>query len=204
MKKTILILFSALLLSGCTGNPVKEVEQMVEAIVRDVVKTTECILLFGCEPEAETYKPEAETYKPKAETYKPKAETYKPKAETYKPKAKTYKQRTGGSPWLMEVIENGHTIQISGVVNLVGGRKDEFNLVNNSGRKVCSGRFDFIEDGSKGNISISCFDGRINGDGEVFRTEYNKDLRMYSGAALIKTPTGEMRIIYGPNALKIK
>jgi hypothetical protein len=197
MKKTILILFSALLLSGCTGNPIKELEQRIETGVSDIVKIAECILLFGCEPKAETYKPKAKTYKPKAKTYKPRAETYKPKAETYK-------QRTGGSPWLMEVIENGHTIQISGVVNLVGGRKDEFNLVNNSGRKVCSGRFDFIEDGSKGNISISCFDGRINGDGEVFRTEYDKDLRMYSGAALIKTPTGEMRIIYGPNALKIK
>jgi hypothetical protein len=176
MKKTILILFSALLLSGCTGNPVKEVEQRIEIGISDIRRVAECILLFGCEP----------------------------KAETYKPKAKTYKQRTGGSPWLMEVIENGQTIQISGVVNLVGGRKDEFNLVNDSGRKVCSGRFDFIEDGSKGDISISCFDGRINGDGEVFRTEYDKDLRMYSGAALIKTPTGEMRIIYGPNALKIK
>jgi hypothetical protein len=192
MKKIILILFSALLLSGCTGNPIKEVEQMVEAIVRDVVKTTECILLFGCEPEAETYKPKAETYKPKAETYKPKAEVYK------------QYNGNGGSPWAMEVVENGQTIQISGVVNLVGDRKDEFNLVNDSGRKVCSGRFDFIEDGSKGGISISCFDGRINGDGEVFRTEYDKDLRMYSGAALIKTPTGEMRIIYGPNALKVK
>jgi hypothetical protein len=197
MKKTILILFSTLLLSGCTGSPIKEVEQRIEIGISDIRRVAECILLFGCEPKAETYKP-------KAETYKPKAKTYKPKAKTYKPKAKTYKQRTGGSPWMMEVIENGQTIQISGVVNLVGGRKDEFNLVNDSGRKVCSGRFDFIEDGSKGDISISCFDGRINGDGEVFRTEYNKDLRMYSGAALIKTPTGEMRIIYGPNALKIK
>ena len=176
MKKIILILSSVFLLSGCTGNPVKEVEKMVEEIVVDVVNTTECILLFGCEPEAETYKPEAETYK----------------------------QYTEGSPWVMEVIENDQTIQISGMVNLVEGGKDEFNLVNDSGRKVCSGRFDFVEDGSKGDISISCFDGRINGDGKVFRTEYDKDLRMYSGTALIKTSTGEMRIIYGPNALKVK
>ena len=178
MKKTILILFSALLLSGCTGNPIKEVEQRIEIGISDIRRVAECILLFGCEP----------------------------KAETYKPRAETYKQLNGGSPWVMEIIENGQTIQrpFSGIVNLVGDRKDEFNLVNDSGRKVCSGRFDFIEDGSKGDISISCFDGRINGDGEVFRTEYNKDLRMYSGAALIKTPTGEMRIIYGPNALKIK
>jgi len=183
MKKIILILSSVFLLSGCTGNPVKEVEKMVEEIVVDVVNTTECILLFGCEPEAETYKPEAETYKPEAETYK---------------------QYTEGSPWVMEVIENDQTIQISGMVNLVEGGKDEFNLVNDSGRKVCSGRFDFVEDGSKGDISISCFDGRINGDGKVFRTEYDKDLRMYSGTALIKTSTGEMRIIYGPNALKVK
>jgi len=190
MKKTILILFSALLLSGCTGNPIKELEQRIETGVSDIVKIAECILLFGCEP--------------KAETYKPKAKTYKPKAKTYKPKAEAYKQNNGGSPWVMKVIESGQTIQISGIVNLVGDRKNEFNLVNDSGRKVCSGRFDFIKDGSKGDISISCFDGRINGDGEVFRTEYNKDLRMYSGAALIKTPTGEMRIIYGPNALKIK
>ena len=175
---------SVLLLSGCTGNPIKEVKQMVETGVSDIIKIAECILVFGCEPEAETYKPEAETYKPEAEVYK-------------------QYNRNGGSPWVMEVVENGQTIQISGIVNLVGDRKDEFNLVNDSGRKVCSGRFDFIEDGSRGDISISCFDGRINGDGEVFRTEYNKDLRMYSGAALIKTPTGEMRIIYGPNALRV-
>ena len=118
--------------------------------------------------------------------------------------ANTYKQHTGSFPWVMEVVESGQTIKISGMVNLVGDRQEEFNLVNDSGRKVCSGRFDFGKGGSKGDISISCFDGRVSGDGEVLRAEYNKDLRMYSGTALIKTQGGEMKVIYGPNALKAK
>ena len=104
----------------------------------------------------------------------------------------------------MEVVESGQTIKISGMVNLVGNKQERFNLINDSGRKVCSGRFDFGEGGSKGDISLSCFGGKINGDGEVMRAEYNKDLRMYSGTALIKTQKGEMRVLYGPNALKAK
>jgi len=115
-----------------------------------------------------------------------------------------YKQHTGSFPWVMEVDEGGQTIKISGMVNLVGDRQEKFNLVNDSGRNVCSGQFDFGDGGSKGDISLSCFDGRINGDGEVLRAEYNEDLRMYSGTALIKTPKGEMRVVYGPNALKIR
>ena len=90
------------------------------------------------------------------------------------------------------------------MVSLVGDKQERFNLVNDSGRNVCSGRFDFNKGGSKGDISLSCFYGKINGDGEVLRAEYNKDLRMYSGTALIKTQKGEMRVVYGPNALKIK
>jgi hypothetical protein len=118
--------------------------------------------------------------------------------------ANTYKQHTGSFPWVMEVAEGEQTIKISGMVNLIGDRQERFDLVNDSGRKVCSGRFDFGEGGSEGDISLSCFDGRINGDGKVLRVEYNKDLRMYSGTALIKTKKGEMRVVYGPNALKIK
>lgn len=118
--------------------------------------------------------------------------------------ANTYKQHSGSFPWVMEVVEGEQTIKISGMVNLVGDKQERFNLVNDSGRKVCSGRFDFGKGGSKGDISLSCFDGRINGDGEVLRAEYNKDLRMYSGTALIKTKKGEMRVVYGPNALNIK
>lgn len=118
--------------------------------------------------------------------------------------ANTYKQHTGSFPWVMEVAEGEQTIKISGMVNLVGDKQERFNLVNDSGRKVCSGRFDFGEGGSEGSISLNCFDGKINGDGKVLRAEYNKDLRMYSGTALIKTKKGEMRVVYGPNALKIK
>jgi len=116
----------------------------------------------------------------------------------------TYKQHTGSFPWVMEVAEGDQTIKISGMVNLVGDSQEKFNLTNNSGRKVCSGRFDFGKGGSKGNVSINCFNGRVTGSGDIIRAEYNKDLRMYSGTALIKTKKGEMRVVYGPNALKIK
>ena len=116
----------------------------------------------------------------------------------------SYKQHAGSFPWVMEVVESGQTIKISGMVSLVGDKQERFNLVNDSGRKVCTGRFDFGEGGSEGDISLNCFDGKINGDGKVLRAEYNKDLRMYSGTALIKTKKGEMRVVYGPNALKIK
>ena len=116
--------------------------------------------------------------------------------------ANAYKQHTGSFPWLMEVTEGNQTIKISGMVDLVGETQEKFNLINDSGREVCSGRFDFGKGGSKGGISLDCFDGKIGGDGEVLRAEYNKDLRMYSGTALIKTKRGEMRAIYGPNALK--
>ena len=124
--------------------------------------------------------------------------------DTFFYNANTYKQHTGSFPWVMEVVESDQTIKISGMVSLVGDKQERFNLVNDSGRNVCSGRFDFNKGGSKGDISLSCFDDKINGDGEVLRAEYNKDLRMYSGTALIKTQKGEMRVVYGPNALKIK
>ena len=116
----------------------------------------------------------------------------------------TYKQHTGSFPWVMEVAEGSQTIKISGMVNLVGDSQEKFNLTNDSGHKVCSGRFDFGKGGSKGNVSINCFNGRVTGSGDIIRAEYNKDLRMYSGTALIKTKKGEMRVVYGPNALKIK
>jgi hypothetical protein len=289
MKKTILILFSALLLSGCTGNPIKD----LDTAVSDVIKTTECIFAFGCKPEAEAYrvslpysmddqvwmvndliksymkkrKPASDNFirevrdiklvnkwldkdsnKSKAifaidpqsckDSYRHASWNFKTDLaamtrakqgcdktakktnqllgkdckcrlvalnDTFFYGANTYKQHAGSFPWLMEVVESGQTTKkIFGMVSLVGDKQQEFNLVNDSGLKFCSGRFDFGKGGSKGDISISCFDGRINGDGEILRAEYDKDLRMYSGIALIKTQNGEMRVIYGPNALKIK
>jgi hypothetical protein len=290
MKKTALVLFWILLLSGCTSNPIKKVNNMIGEGVSDVIKTAECILVFGCDPEAAAYiaplpysmddqawnindliKPYMRKRKPASDSFisgirnikfvndwldkgskKSKAifainpqsckDSYRYASwnfrtdlaaikrakkgcdeaakktneqldknckcrlialnDTFFYGVNSYKQHTGSFPWVMEVAESGQTIKISGMVDLVGDRQEKFDLVNDSGRKVCSGKFDFGEGGSKGDISINCFDGRVNGDGEVLRTEYDKDLRMYSGTALIHTQKGEMRVIYGPNALK--
>ena len=48
MKKNIFIIFGVLLLSGCTNNPIREVNNMLETGVK-------CILALGCES-AEAYR----------------------------------------------------------------------------------------------------------------------------------------------------
>jgi len=287
MKKNIFIIFGVLLLSGCTNNPIREVNNMLETGVK-------CILSLGCES-AEAYrvslpysmdepawsinsliKPYMNKRKPAQDSFineirnikfidewldrdsnyskamfaiDPRSckDSYRYASWNFKTdltaisKAKdgcdkaaqktndqlekdckcrlvalndtffygfnSYKQHAGSFPWVMEVIENGQNIKISGMVELVGDGQERFNLVNDSGRKVCSGKFDFgngTGTGSKGDISISCFDGRVKGSGEVLRAEYDAGLRMYSGTALMHTQKGEMRVIYGPDALKIK
>jgi len=118
----------------------------------------------------------------------------------------SYKPHIDEMPWFMEVVEGGNLSRVSGMATGLSGniKVDGFSFNNKSGRKVCTGKFDFHGGGSKGDITINCFNGRLTGKGKVIKTEYDEDLRMYSGTALVKIDTGEMRIVYGPNALKIK
>lgn len=116
----------------------------------------------------------------------------------------TYKQHLGSFPFVMQVNQNGQTIKIKGMATDIGRKGDgSFNFRNDTGNKVCSGNYSFYDNGSIGSINLNCFDGIVTGKGEIIKKEYDKDLRMYSGVASVKTGDTDMYIIYGPDSLNI-
>jgi len=125
--------------------------------------------------------------------------------DTYFYDIETYKQHAGSFPYLMHVKQDGKVVKIRGMATDIGRQGDgSFNLKNDRGNQVCSGKYSYKNNGSKGKVSLSCFNGLVSGKGEIIKTEYDRDLRMYSGTASVKTDDAEIYVIYGPDSLNAK
>ena len=112
--------------------------------------------------------------------------------------ADEYQSHASNFPWIMEVKEGAEVIKVKGMAELSSDQRS-FKLLNDNGVESCKGSVRFNDGAATGNINIDCFNGKIIGEGEIVRKEFNKELKLYSGSAFMKTPNGEMRVIYGPN-----
>ena len=103
-------------------------------------------------------------------------------------------------PMVLEVTESGKSSRLMGTIKgISGAQNDDFLFFNNSGIKVCSGKFNLNKSKSRGNVSLNCFNGKFHGTGKVLRSSYDDYMKTYSGAGLIKTPTTQIRMLYGPD-----
>jgi|SaaInlStandDraft_7_1057024.scaffolds.fasta_scaffold71904_2 hypothetical protein len=108
-------------------------------------------------------------------------------------------------PMVLEVTESGRTFKLSGIVkDILGNQNDVFGFFNDSGIKVCSGEFNLNRSKSRGSVSLNCFNGKFSGTGEVLSSSYNESQGTYSGVGLIKTPSTQIRMLYGPNVSSIE
>ena len=125
--------------------------------------------------------------------------------DTYFYDIEIYEQHVGSFPYLMQVKQDGKVVKIRGMATDIGRQGNgSFNLKNDKGKHVCSGRYNFHDNGSRGPINLNCFNGLVSGKGEIIKTEYDKDLRMYSGTASVKTEGADIYVIYGPDSLNAK
>ena len=104
-----------------------------------------------------------------------------------------YKRHAASFPWLM-LLEDGSRVKGHA---LMSNNQESYVLTNSKGIEICKGTVKFNQ-GSRGEVTIECYDGKLRGSGEATRIEFNKELRMYSGLANIKSNAGIIKVYYGP------
>ena len=113
----------------------------------------------------------------------------------------------GSVPYLPMVGQinsgDGSTLEIKGLVEskTIGASASSFQLKGPDGQIMCNGQFD-IRQKAKGDLTMSCFGGEIRGRGEFVHKEFDTELRVWNGTAIIQLSDGaEMLVVYGRDAL---
>ncbi|WP_419798962.1 MAG: hypothetical protein ACNI26_04660 [Terasakiella sp.] len=98
---------------------------------------------------------------------------------------------------MIQVNEQGKTQDILGyiVASKRAGRNQPVSFYNQNDRKVCEGQYHIRPHFSKGELDVSCFNGRIRGSGEFFIAGHRNG-RTY-GTAVVRMPTSHFRLVYG-------
>lgn len=98
---------------------------------------------------------------------------------------------------------DGTEIELKGLIEVIDAGRDmsPIEIKNGEGKTLCSGRYD-IRERAKGRIELSCFESTLKGSGEFVNTDFDTELRIPSGTALINFQKGEtLKIIFGRDAL---
>jgi len=98
---------------------------------------------------------------------------------------------------------DGSALEIKGLVEsqTIGASSSSFQLKGPDGQIMCNGQFD-IRQKAKGDLTLSCFGGEVRGRGEFVHKEFDTELRVWNGTAVIQLSDGaEMLVVYGRDAL---
>lgn len=98
---------------------------------------------------------------------------------------------------MIQVSEQGKTQDILGyiVASKQAGRNQPVVFYNQNDRKICDGQYHISPHSRRGELDVSCFNGRIRGSGE-FLIAGHRNGRTY-GTAVVRTPTSHFRLVYG-------
>jgi len=108
-------------------------------------------------------------------------------------------------PAVLEVVENDNTVRLNGVIKGISGEKsDDFTFHNNSGIKVCSGKFSLNRSKTKGRLSINCFNGKFSGSGKILSIYYNQSRGEFTGACEISSNKAKIKMLFGPNIKEVE
>lgn len=75
------------------------------------------------------------------------------------------------------------------------GTHQPLKFTDLNGKHICSGNYSLTSQYAPGLVSLSCFDGRIKGDGK-FQVKGRRGSVSY-GVASVKTANEEIRIVFG-------